>query len=404
MTLAKMPPDPWQARFLAEKRHRTLLLASRQSGKSQTVSAKVLAEALNVPKSLILLLSPTLRQSGELFREKLLPLWRAAGQPLMREKPTQLELRLANGSRIVSLPQSEGNIRGYSGVTHLVVDEAARVSDTLYKAVRPFLAVRNGALTALSTPFGQQGWFYEAWHGVSKWERIKVTAAQCPRISPEFLAEELLDLGQQFFDQEYNVEFTSMEGAEWDADYFSGLWCEPPVGIRWASQVPNGILSIDTSHGKKNSDAQALVHCNYAMSGEVYVDAEAVRLDDEKLFQRAISTIERHRPHAVVVEVNEAGFVLFNRLKRHLVNGALINVYGRHHSENKHARIRGRLTPYWSRKLLRFERTPGNQLLVREAQAFPLGTDDLLDALEQNIELAANFSLPPERRTTRYER
>jgi hypothetical protein len=71
------------------------------------------------------------------------------------------------------------------------------VPDALYLAVRPMLAVSKGCLLALSTPYGQRGWFHDAWSDQSrKWERVKVTADQCPRIDPEFLEEERQALGE----------------------------------------------------------------------------------------------------------------------------------------------------------------------------------------------------------------
>ena len=76
----------------------------------------------------------------------------ALGRPLPVVAESALRLELANGSRVVSLPGDEKNIRGYSGVTLLVIDEAARVADELYYAVRPMLAVSQGRLVALSTP------------------------------------------------------------------------------------------------------------------------------------------------------------------------------------------------------------------------------------------------------------
>jgi hypothetical protein len=36
----------------------------------------------------------------------------------------------------------------------MLIDEAARVSDEIYKAVRPMLAVGNGDLLMMSTPNG----------------------------------------------------------------------------------------------------------------------------------------------------------------------------------------------------------------------------------------------------------
>jgi hypothetical protein len=184
-----------------------LLLCSRQSGKSQVAAALALREALLAPPALILLLSPTLRQSGELFRHKLLPLWRALGSPCLGARPTQLQLELANGSRIVSLPENEEGIRCFSGVRLLIIDEAARVSDDLVRAVRPMLAVSKGALAALSTPFGKRGWFWEAWEGKAAWRRTRITAAECPRITAEFLAEELAELGERWYRQEYFCSF-----------------------------------------------------------------------------------------------------------------------------------------------------------------------------------------------------
>jgi hypothetical protein len=113
----------------------------------------------------------------------------------------------------VSLPGDEKNIRGFSGVALLVIDEAARVADSLYYSVRPMLAVSRGRLVALSTPFGKRGWFHEEWQGGGAWERVRITAEQCSRISPEFLAEERRALGERWFRQEYGCEFCACSEA-----------------------------------------------------------------------------------------------------------------------------------------------------------------------------------------------
>jgi hypothetical protein len=92
-------------------------------------------------------------------------------------------------------------------VALLVIDEAARVDDGLYYAVRPMLAASGGRLVALSTPYGKRGWFHDEWFGPGGWERVRVTAEQCPRISEEFLAEERRALGERWFRQEYCCDF-----------------------------------------------------------------------------------------------------------------------------------------------------------------------------------------------------
>ena len=95
----------------------------------------------------------------------------------------------------------------------LVVDEAARVDDALYRSVRPMLAVSRGRLLALSTPFGKRGWFFDAWESTEPWQRMMITADQCPRITPEFLAEERRALGERWWLQEYHGVFTEARDA-----------------------------------------------------------------------------------------------------------------------------------------------------------------------------------------------
>src|SRR5439155_18459090 len=95
---AGMTPDPWQAKLLRSKSHRMLLLCSRQSGKSLTAAALALREALLLPGSLVLLLSPTLRQSSELFRDKVIRLYNAIDRPVKATLESALRIELANGS------------------------------------------------------------------------------------------------------------------------------------------------------------------------------------------------------------------------------------------------------------------------------------------------------------------
>ncbi len=198
-------PDPWQAEVLRSDAKRILLNCSRQSGKSTTTSALALHTATYQEGSLILCLSPTLRQSSELFRN--VSRFYGVDPSIPSRSESALRLELENGSRIVSLPGKEQNVRGYAGVSLLIVDEAARVPDDLYYSVRPMLAVSNGRMIALSTPFGTRGWWYEAWRSPEAWKRWEVPASKCPRISSEFLEEERRVLGSYWYQQEYECKF-----------------------------------------------------------------------------------------------------------------------------------------------------------------------------------------------------
>jgi len=215
---AGIEPDPWQAQVLRSSSDRLLLNCSRQSGKSFITSILALHGALYTPDSLILMLSPSLRQSGELFR-KALALYRSLGRPVPAESETALTLTLTNGSRIVSLPGTkDGTVRGFSGVDLIVIDEAAWVQDALYLSVRPMLAVSGGRLVALSTPHGTRGWFFNAWRGSEPWERYEVPATLCPRIASAFLEEEKRNMGEWWFAQEYLNQFLESEAQPFARD------------------------------------------------------------------------------------------------------------------------------------------------------------------------------------------
>jgi hypothetical protein len=200
-----LAPDPWQAEVLRSNSKRILLNCSRQSGKSTVTSILALHTALYNVGSLVLCLSPTLRQSSELFRN--VSRFYGVDPSVPSKSESALRLELDNGSRVVSLPGKEQNIRGMAKVSLLIVDEAARVPSSLYYAVRPMLAVSNGRLIALSTPFGNRGWFYEAWHSPEAWQKWEIPASKCPRIPAAFLEEERRVLGSYWFQQEYECRF-----------------------------------------------------------------------------------------------------------------------------------------------------------------------------------------------------
>src|ERR671911_1848270 len=176
----ELEPDSWQEKLLRSSSDRVLLNCCRQSGKSTMTGLIALHRALYRPGSLILCLAPALRQSQELFG-KVLGFYRDLDRPIPAQAERKLSLELGNDSRIVTLPGTERTIRGFSGATLLLVDEAARVDDGLYFAVRPMLAVSGGALMMLSTPYGKRGVFFDEWTsgaGQGSWERYEVPASQ----------------------------------------------------------------------------------------------------------------------------------------------------------------------------------------------------------------------------------
>lgn len=203
-------PDRWQESLLRSEAPRVILNCCRQSGKSTTSSVLALHRTLYFPRSLVLVLAPSLRQSQELF-SKIAASYRALDRPVSSQAERKLSLELENGSRIITLPGTEKTIRGFSGAALLIVDEASRIDDALYYAVRPMLAVSGGSLVMLSTPYGKRGVFHKEWTEGTGWERYEVPATECPRISPEFLEEERRALPARMFRQEFMCSFEETE-------------------------------------------------------------------------------------------------------------------------------------------------------------------------------------------------
>jgi len=89
------------------------------------------------------------------------------------------------------------------------------------------LAVSGGRLILLSTPAGKRGAFYEAWvEGGPAWRRFEVRATDCPRIDPEFLADEWATLGPLWYGQEYMCEFQGLIGTLFPGELIDDAFVE----------------------------------------------------------------------------------------------------------------------------------------------------------------------------------
>ncbi len=205
-------PDPWQRDLLMSEAPRLLMNCSRQSGKTTTTGIVGAHGALDVEGLQTVILAPGRRQ-GNILMRKIKWAMRRAEWPIKPRINNEFELILENDAGILVLPGSEETSRGPSGIDRLMVEEASRVEDELYHAVRPMLATKPDAREwHMSTPFGTRGFFYEQWKLIQagkapKWEYFEITAEQCPRITAEFLAEEKALKGEWWFLQEYFCRF-----------------------------------------------------------------------------------------------------------------------------------------------------------------------------------------------------
>jgi hypothetical protein len=205
--------DEWQRAVLDAGEQKLLLCCSRQAGKSTVAALLAARTAVLEAGSLVLCVSPSMRQSSELFRRVLgfyHGLTALPSRPAVKLE-SALRLELANGSRVVSLPGSERTTRGFSRAGLIVLDEAARIGDELITSLAPMQAtslVGRRRFVAMSTPYGRRGWFFDRWQSADPgWFKVTVPAGGCPRISAEFLEEQQRELGPLLYRQEYLCEF-----------------------------------------------------------------------------------------------------------------------------------------------------------------------------------------------------
>lgn len=200
-----MPAHPWQRRFLREHRP-AVILKSRQIGATTAAAALAIHEVVYRRDTSVVIVSPTLKQSGEIVVRARAGL-RELGERLIADSASMLRLR--NGSRIVSLPGTAKSVRGYVA-SLLILDEAAFIEDETWIAARALVAT-GGRLVVQSTPWDAQGPFFDLVDsGDPAWARFTVPATDVASISEAFLDGQRAALTPEAFAREYECTFTAV--------------------------------------------------------------------------------------------------------------------------------------------------------------------------------------------------
>lgn len=189
----------------------------------------------------VLIVSPSQRQSGIIFR-KIRKFVR--GSKLLRgsiARMTWSEIELTNGSLIVSLPSGDDGdkIRGYTAEL-LIADEAAFMKEPVFNAIEDS-TIRGGRRVYISTPFGIKNRFYKMWNDPD-WSKHHVSCLDCPDISEKEIERKRREKTYIEFEQEVMGEFVEAATLFFDTDvlkdavvsknvYEVGLKVEKPVKI-----------------------------------------------------------------------------------------------------------------------------------------------------------------------------
>lgn len=197
----------------------------------------------------------------------------------------------------------------------------------------------------------------------------------------------------------YQQQPTQHGSAEWPDRYFDDdIWFD-----EWPDVRPlKSVLTLDPSKGKssKKGDYSAFVYAAlYDLDGKacLYVDADLERRPAEQIVADAIRLHRELAPDGFGCEANGFQELLASMIEKALREAGfpLERVYSITNTGDKLNRIRT-LGPMLENGEIRFRRSPGCRLLVKQLKEFPLGKhDDGPDALEMAYQLLSRIVVRP---------
>lgn len=212
-------PTSYQSKLLLDQSKVIVVRYARQAGKTFTVAARLMIEALLHKGWNIVVIAPSLRQSlfvRDKMDEHLNRIPKRLLSLLFKSIQRQA-IYCRNGSKMFFLPNSPEKILGVTA--HLVVfDEFAVFENSEYlytQVVEPMLATTNGAIIAISTPRTKQGMFWKLHEreGVSK-HHVDYRAAVKERVWSADRAARSED--------EYKLHYITE--AQWQMEYLANFW------------------------------------------------------------------------------------------------------------------------------------------------------------------------------------
>lgn len=224
-----LEPFDWQIEALSpvNEADRLLLLAARQSGKTTIVAGGTGHTAKYTENALNLILCPSRDQSAEVMEKVAVNMSRDRELTAMLTRDGRTAKEYSNFSRIVALPGTERSVRGYSAPRRIILDEAARLLDATYMAVRPMMTGVETDLLAMTTAFGKRGWFYRAWTTSKNWRKIMIRVPWDPvngKLVPAMPEDEYRDLWRELGISSYYSSRHNKRQLQEDLDEMGDVW------------------------------------------------------------------------------------------------------------------------------------------------------------------------------------
>jgi phage FluMu gp28-like protein len=199
-------PFPYQEKLLRDNSKRIVACMGRQTGKTTINAIRAIHFAYCNPKTLVLIVSPSLRQSMIMFDRILDLIYSNPWLPKSVIRKTRTLIHLDTGSRIIALPCSANLLRGYT-VHMCIMDEASFMpEEVITQVIFPMLSTTDGYAIFLSTPWGRDHFFYRAFVDPN-YSVHKVKSSECPLVTKEFLEEQRRNMTPEAYKMEYEAEF-----------------------------------------------------------------------------------------------------------------------------------------------------------------------------------------------------
>jgi len=257
-------PKDYQAALLQEKSKRIVVRWSRQSGKTTTIAIRALWHALTKPKTLTLIVAPSLRQSmilGDRVQDNLASLPQETRR-LLVAKQQRTVIRFTNGSRIVILPNSPQLLRGYTA-NMVICDEAGffREDDLVfYNVLYPMLATTDGTLIVSSTPWSKDSVFYKMCQSKDFKQFIATCddAVRAGLVKQSFIDEMRAQLPAERFQREFQSQFVEDVDAWLTQSLIVGC-IDSNLEPFDFQDVPKGTFYVGVDFGKEQDYSVILV-------------------------------------------------------------------------------------------------------------------------------------------------
>lgn len=202
--------DDWQSLVLQTKGN-MVLRSGRQVGKSFIIAMKATQYALKNYGKVVMVIAYTEKQANLLFGKILNNIVQEEKKNHVKHianpKPTKHVIKLINKTEIYCYAAGDTGfgIMGYT-IDLLIADEAAWIKEEVWNSIVPALAVTNGTMWLLSTPWLSQGFYFDCFNDPN-FTSFHQSSEDCPRITEEFLERMKVRFTKSKYSQMYLGEF-----------------------------------------------------------------------------------------------------------------------------------------------------------------------------------------------------